>query len=79
MTFYRLCKIAGRYERDPTKEELKKSVDDTIAFAGDNCINNALDYCLKLKGDERKVKKKLLNITFKCMLTTDLVLILGLF
>ena len=24
MTFYRLCKIAGRYERDPTQEEFKK-------------------------------------------------------
>ena len=59
MTFYRLSKIAGRYERDPTQKELKKSIDDTIAFAGDNCINNALDYCLKLKGEERKVKNKI--------------------
>ena len=49
MTFYRLSKIAGRYEHDPTNEELKKSIDDTIAFAGDNCIDNALDFCLKLK------------------------------
>ena len=49
MTFYRLSKIAGRYERDPTQEELQKSIDDTIAFAGDNCIGNALDFCLKLK------------------------------
>ena len=56
MTFYRLSKIAGRYERDPTQEELKRSIDDTIAFAGDNCINNALDFCLKIKGQERKVK-----------------------
>ena len=61
MTFYRLSKIAGRYERDPTQEELKKSIDDTIAFAGDNCINNALDYCLKLKGEERKVKNKVVE------------------
>ena len=44
MTFYRLSKIAGRYNRDPTFEELQKSIDDTIAFSGDNCINNALDY-----------------------------------
>ena len=57
MTFYRLSKIAGRYERDPTQEELQKSIDDTIVFAGDYCIGNALDFCLKLKGDERKVKK----------------------
>ena len=59
MTFYRLSKIAGRYERDPTKEELQNSIDDTIAFAGDNCINKALDFCLKLKGKERKVKNKI--------------------
>ena len=61
MTFYRLSKISGRYERDPTAEELKKSIDDTLAFAGDNCINDALDYCLKLKGEERKVKNKIVE------------------
>ena len=61
MTFYRLSKIAGRYERDPTQEELQKSIDDTIAFSGDNCIGNALDFCLKLKGEERKVKKKIVE------------------
>ena len=27
MTFHRLSKIAGRYERDPTPQELKKSID----------------------------------------------------
>ena len=54
MTFYRLSKIAGRNKRDPTQEELQKSIKDTIAFSGDNCISNALDYLLKLKGEERK-------------------------
>ena len=61
MTFYRISKIAGRYERDPTQEELKKSIKDVIAFAGDICINNALDFCLKLKGEERKVLNKILE------------------
>ena len=61
MTFYRLSKIAGRYDRDPTKEELQKSIKDTIAFAGDKCISNALDYLLKLKGEERKVKNKIVE------------------
>ena len=61
MTFYRLSKIAGRYERDPTQEELQKSIDDTIALAGDNCIGNAFDFCLKLKGEERKVKNKIVE------------------
>ena len=61
VTFHRLSKIAGRYNRDPTKEELKKSIDDTIAFSGDDCIDNALDYLLKLKGDERKVNNKIVE------------------
>ena len=61
MTFYRLSKIAGRFERDPTQEELQKPIQDTIAFSGDNCINNALDFCLKLKGEERKVKNKIVE------------------
>ena len=61
MTFYRLSKIAGRYDRDPTPEELQKSIKDTIAFAGDNCIGNALDYCLKLQGEEREVKNKIVE------------------
>ena len=61
MTFYRLSKIAGRYESDPTQEELKNTIDDTIAFAGDNCINNALDFCLKLKGEEQKIKDKIVE------------------
>ena len=60
MTFYRLSKIAGRYNRDPTPEELQKSINDTIASSGDNCINNALDYLLKLK-EERKVNTKIVD------------------
>ena len=61
MAFYRLSKIAGRYHRDPTREELQKSINDTIAFSGDDCINKALDYCLKLKGDEIKVKNRIVE------------------
>ena len=61
MTFHRISKIAGRYDREPTQEELKKSIDEARAFAGDNCNNNALDFCLKLKGEERKVKNKIVE------------------
>ena len=50
ISFYRLSKISGRYDRDPTQDELQKPLEDTIAFAGDNCINIALDFLLKLKG-----------------------------
>ena len=61
MSFYRLSKIAGTCSRDPTPEELKKSIDDTIAFSGDNCSNDALDYLLKLKGEERKIINKIVE------------------
>ena len=61
ISFCRIIKRAGRYERDPTQKELEKSIKDTIAFAGDKCISNALDYCLKLKGDERQNKNKIVE------------------
>ena len=52
MTFYRLSKLAGGYERDTTEEELKKSINDTLSFEGDNCVGSGLDFLLKFKGDE---------------------------
>ena len=61
ISFYRLSKLAGRYDRDTTKNELEKSLQDTIAFAGDKCISNALDYCLKLKGEEYKFNNKVVE------------------
>ena len=61
ISFYRLSKLAGRYDRDPTKNELEKSLQDTIAFAGDKCISNALEYCLKLKGEEYKINNKVVE------------------
>ena len=54
MAFYRLSKISGRYERAPTVDELNKSKIDMIAIVGDNCVGPALDFCLKLKGEEYK-------------------------
>ena len=57
MTFYGLSKIAGRYERQRTQEELKKSINDTLTFVGDNCVGNALDFGLKLKGKDYKDNK----------------------
>ena len=61
ISFYRLKKLAGRYDRDPTKNELQKSLQDTIAFAGDKFNSNALDYCLKLKGEEYKINNKVVE------------------
>ena len=57
MTFYRLSKRAGRYELDPTQKEFEKSFNDALAFVGVDCVGSALDFCLKLKGEEYKAKK----------------------
>ena len=59
--FFQLSKLAGRYDRDLTPNELEKCRKDTIAFDGDNCVEKALDFCLKLRGEERKVKNKIVD------------------
>ena len=56
-SFYRLSKLSGRYNRDLNPNELEKCRKDTIAFDGDDCVEKALDFCLKLKGEEYKNKK----------------------
>ena len=55
--FYRLSKLAGKYNRDLTSEERKKCKKDTIAFDGDDCVEKALDFCLKIKREEYRDKK----------------------
>ena len=59
--FHRLSKLSGRYDRELTTDELEKCKKDTIAFDGDNCVEKALDFCLKLKGEERKVENKIVE------------------
>ena len=44
-----------------TRDELDKCRKDTIAFDGDNCVRKTLDFCLKWKGEERKVKNKIVE------------------
>ena len=55
--FYRLSKLAGRYIRDLTPSERDKCRNDTFVFDGDNRVEKALDFCLKIKGEEYKDKK----------------------
>ena len=64
MTSSRLNKMDARYERDPTQEELKKSINDTLSFEGDNSISNALDFLLNFRGEERKIRKKLQGLIY---------------
>ena len=55
--FNRFSKIAGRYNRDLTHDDRQKCNMDNIAFDGDNCVEKASDFCLKLKREECKDKK----------------------
>ena len=53
-----MSKLAGKYDKETlTPEEIEKCKKDTIAFDGDNCVEVALDFCLKLKGEPDKDKK----------------------
>ena len=61
MIFYRLSKIASRYNRDPAREDLKKSINDTMSFEGDNCIGNAFDFLLEFQGEELKIENKIVE------------------
>ena len=61
ISFYRLCKTAGRYNRELTRDEIDRCKKETIAFMGDDCIGNALDFCSKLKGEDRKVNNKIVE------------------
>ena len=58
ISFYQLGKFAGRYNRDLTPYEKHKCKKGTLVFDGDNCVSNALDILLKLKGEERNVRNK---------------------
>ena len=60
--FYRLSKLSGRYDRDLTPNELEKCRKDTISFYGDNCVEKALEFCLKLKEEYKGKKKKSFRI-----------------
>ena len=54
ISFYRLNKISRRYNSDLTCDETDKCKKNTIVFDGDDCVEKALDFCLKLKGEERR-------------------------
>ena len=41
--------------------KMKKCENDTLLFVGYDCITKALDFLLKFKGEERKVKNKIVE------------------
>ena len=66
MTFYRLSKNAELYHRELTLEGYQKCKKHTLAVVGNDCIGNALDFCLKLKREEKKtVNNKIVEYYFQ--------------
>ena len=54
ISLHRLSKLSGRNNRYLISYEIDKCKKDTIVFDGDNCVCNALDFCSKLKVEERR-------------------------
>ena len=52
-----MSKLAGECDRDLTPYVIDKCKKDTTPFDGDKCVQIALDFCLKLEGEERKDNK----------------------
>ena len=61
MTFYRLGRLARRYNHDLTPYEYEKCKNDTFLFVGDDCITKALDFLSRYEGEERKKKSKMVE------------------
>ena len=59
---YRLSKIVGGYDRNLPWDEIENFKKDAIAIDKHDCVEKALDFCLKPKGEERRdSKNKLLK------------------
>ena len=51
--FSRLSKLAGKHNCDLTPNEMEKFKKGTLVFDWDNCVSNALDFCLKKVMNEK--------------------------
>ena len=56
--------ISGKYNRDISKKENQKCLDDCVVFKGSGCINDMLDHVLSFKREAKKLILKLLNISY---------------
>ena len=61
ISFYRLSKLARKYNRDLTQYEIEKCKEDTLVYDGDVCIFKASDFLLNFRGEVRKVKNEVVK------------------
>ena len=52
---YRLSKLSGKYNRDISKKEYQKCLNDCIVFKGLDSIKEMLDYVLQVKGEPKRI------------------------
>ena len=62
ISFYRLSKLAGRYNRDLTPYEIDKCKKNTITFDRVKFVSIALEFCLKLKREEKRFSLNIKNV-----------------
>ena len=62
ISFYRSSKLAGRYNRDLTPYEIDKCKKETLTFDGSKFVSRALDFCLKLKREEKRTSLNKENV-----------------
>ena len=58
VSFHRISKLGGKYNRGLTSSGNEICMKDTIVFDEENCITRKMDGLLKMKGEERKVSYK---------------------
>ena len=57
----KLSKSSGIYNRDISKKEYQKCLNDVVVFEGTDCINEMLDHVLSFKGQPKEVKNKIVE------------------
>ena len=66
MTFYRLSKVAVKNDcENLTPYEYEKCKKDTLVLEDDDCITKSSDFCLKFKGEKRKIKNKIVEFNLQ--------------
>ena len=56
ISFYRLSKLAGKYDHDLTLDEIDKCKKDTIVFDGDHCVEKAKSFRFLFEIKRRRTK-----------------------
>ena len=56
-----MSKLAAEYSRDLFREELDRCIKDNIVTDEEDCTAEALDFVLKIKSEERKFQKRIVE------------------